>query len=189
MRKYLKPSQEENKSSLVSDKEKSLFENFFGKEVDFSKQELKQIERSIVQVSEKKNFSPYPLPELLQRYELNKPGFSDKIIGYIDKNMEHRIKVDEHKMYIEKQSIEQEIRFLDNQNSRVKRSQWFAFIIAMTGASGAIVCAFLGLQVLGAALVGFPIASIISNFLVSRESKDEKAEKNDQFLKGGLSDG
>ena len=190
MKKQSKPLKKKDKTTLTPGKKKDQFLDFLEKEIgipneilselDIPENKIKKIEKFIsVQISSKKISSPYPPPELLADYEKNKPGFTDKVIEYIDKNMEHRFNVDKHKMEIENKSISLDKIYLESNISKTRRSQWFAFIIAITGIGGAIVCALLKLEVLGAALVGFPLASIISHFLVGRKSKEKREDKKD----------
>lgn len=188
MKTKSKPLKKKDKEALTPGEKKELFLSFLEKEIgippevlselDLPENKIKKIEKFIsVEISSTKISSPYPPPDFLEQYEKNNPGFIDKIIEYIDKNMEHRFDVDKHKMEIDKEIIALDKIYLESNITKTKRSQWFAFIIAITGIGGAIVCAFLKLEILGAALVGFPLASIISHFLVSRDSKDKKKGK------------
>lgn len=176
-----KASQQETKkenSLAPGDKKKLKFLlKFFQEELEIPEDKIKEIEKIVSVIEISRITSPYPPPELLDHYEKIHPGFIEKIIAYIDKNQEDRIKLNQHNMGIEKSDIAMVEKFLESNHSITRRSQWQAFIIALIGLSGGIICAFLKLEVLGAAFVGFPLASIISNFFAGRDSKKNRLKK------------
>jgi len=185
-----KPKQLDKNKNQSSDSppKKEIFIEFLEKEIgippevlskiDIPEKKIERFEQFVsVEISRTSIKSHYPPPDLLKEYEKIKPGLIGKILKTIDRNMEHRIEVDKHKMEIEKSVVDLDKEYLDKNYSKVKRGQWFAFVIGAGGIVGVIICAFLKLEILGAALVGFPIASIISHFLASREPKESK-EKN-----------
>lgn len=166
---------DKNNSSLTpEDKRKiGLMLKYLQEELEIPEDKIKEIEKIVSVIEISKITSPYPPPELLDHYEKVYPGFINKIIEYIDKNQEQRIKAQQHHAEVEKLDIGIAEKFLEYSYFNTKRGQWQAFIIALIGLTGGIICAFLKLEVLGAAFVGFPLASIISNFLVSRNSKEK----------------
>ena len=72
-----------------------------------------------------------------------------------------------------------EIKLVNHEIKKTSKGQNFALVTALTGIIGAVICAFLGKEVIGAVLGGSTLVSLVSSFLSAKQKK--KKEKNDDY--------
>jgi uncharacterized membrane protein len=106
---------------------------------------------------------PLPDPEMLKKYDEIYPGFANRIVTQAEVQTAHRIE-------LEKKVI----------GSDVVKSYMgiiFAFIIGMTGITGGIYLATIGLVGEGLGMSGATVAALAGTFLYGANSKRKIKEK------------
>jgi uncharacterized membrane protein len=105
---------------------------------------------------------PLPSPQILKEYNEILPDAAERIF-----NMAEKAQV--HYETTEQRLVELEIK-------KVSRGQFLAFIIAITGMAGAVVCAFLGQVTIGSIIGGATLISIVPNFISGKRKKKREAD-------------
>jgi len=77
-----------------------------------------------------------------------------------------------------------EIKLVDHEIKKTGKGQNFALATALTGIVGAVICAFLDQEIIGAVVGGSTLASLVSSFLSAKQKK--KQEKNDDNHEEGI---
>jgi uncharacterized membrane protein len=117
---------------------------------------------------------PLPSPDTLKKYNDIIPDAADRIFKMAEKSQVHRENIDHQQMDIVKARVESEIK-------KINKGQDYALIIALTGITGAIICAFLNQVAIGSVLGGSTVVTLVSLFLSEklRKRKEENNEDND----------
>lgn len=102
---------------------------------------------------------PLPSPEMLKEYNKILPDSAERIFRMAEKAQDH-YEATERKL------IELEIK-------KVPKGQNFAFIIAITGIIGAVICAFLGQVTIGSIIGGATLISVVPYFIPRKRKKKE----------------
>lgn len=93
---------------------------------------------------------PIPSPEILKQYDEILPGLADRIMMMAEKQINHRIKLEELE-------LKEEVKLK-------KRGQIFAFIIAFCGFAGSVWLVSIGYSMSGVILAGSILLSLVFVF-------------------------
>ena len=111
-------------------------------------------EQKIIQQEQTIHFSgPLPPPQILEQYNKIIPGSAERIIKMAEQQATHR-------MALEK---------TDSNNS--KKGVYFAFIIGVTGITGAVILGLFGQQASAGILGGGTLVSLVGAFIYGTKSK------------------
>lgn len=127
-------------------------------------EECEKIEKVAALIFRKYHAGPLPPPETLKEYNEILPDAAERIFSMAEKEQEHQHTT--------------EIKLVDHEIKKTSKGQNFALVTAITGIVGAVICAFLGQEVIGAVVGGSTLASLVSSFLSAKQKK--KKEKNDE---------
>ena len=133
-------------------------------------EECEKIEKVAALILRKYHAGPLPPPETLKEYNEILPDAAERIFSMAEKEQEHHHTT--------------EIMLVDHEIKKTSKGQNFALITALTGTVGAVICAFLGQEVIGAVVGGSTLASLVSSFLSAKQKK--KREKNDDNREGEI---
>lgn len=109
------------------------------------------------------NSGPIPPPEILSRYNTVVPNGADRLLVLAEKQTNHR--------------IELENKVLDSDIRRSDRGLIFGLVIALAGFGFAFGLACLGHPKVGALFGAAPLATLVTVFITSNNSKREEREK------------
>ncbi|NIM15602.1 MAG: hypothetical protein GTO45_26795 [Candidatus Aminicenantes bacterium] len=176
MKEKLNQPNKKNKNDLSPEREKKGIINFFEKEFGIPGEALKNIDVSKINIGKFSSYeAPFPHPELLREYENLKPGAIDILFNYVDKNLNHRIEMDNHKVVVEKNSIEMGRKYFELYKKLTLRGQLFSFFVALIDIGAALTCAFLNQPVVGAAIIA-PLIGILSYLAFFKPDKRVKSK-------------
>lgn len=178
MKKKSNPSDKERDNSTSLEKKKKDILVFLEKEFGIPKEALKNVDISKINIERFSTYEysfkgPFPHPELLRDYEDIKPGAVDTLFKYIDRNLNHRIEMDNHSVSVEKNSIEMGKEYFELYKKLTLRGQLFSFFIALVDIGAAVTCAFLNQPVIGAAIIA-PLVGILSYLAFLKPVKNGK---------------
>lgn len=184
MKKKTKPLDKEKEQSKALEEKKKEILKFLEKEFGIPEEALKKVDISKINVEKFCTYEysfkgPFPHPELLQEYEKIKPGAVDILFKYVDRNLNHRIEIDNHKASVEKNSIEMGKKYFELYKKLTLRGQIFSFFIVLVDIGAAVTCAFLNQPVIGAAIIA-PLVGILSYMAFFRPNKKNRAMDKDQ---------
>lgn len=108
---------------------------------------------------------PLPSPEILKEYNKILPDAAERIFKMAEKAQDH-YEITERKI-------------VDLEIKKVSRGQILAFLIAITGIAGAVVCAFLGQIAIGSIIGGATLISIIPHFITGKRKKKDNDHQKD----------
>ena len=133
---------------------------------------------------------PIPSPSMFSDYEEIMPGSGDRILTLVEKQQEHRIKMQDVELNA---VIQVEEAQLDAAIQRDRRGMWLGFILALGLLGLSVYGISLGYALESVGLVGGSIASLAGVFVYSHHSsrKDlrEKREASKESLTLELPDG
>lgn len=109
---------------------------------------------------------PLPSPEMLKKYNEILPNAAERVFRMAEKAQDHY--------------EETEKKLVDLEIKKVPKGQNHAFMIAITGIVGAVICAFLGQVTIGSIIGGATLISVVPHFI---PGKRKKKEDNDYQLK------
>jgi uncharacterized membrane protein len=184
MKKKSNQSDKERDQSNSLEKQKKDILVFLEKEFGIPKEALKNLDISKTNIEKISTYEysfkgPFPHPELLRDYEDIKPGAVDTLFKYIDKNLNHRIEMDNHKVFVERNNIEMGREYFKLYKKLTLRGQLFSFFIALVDIGAAVTCAFLSQPVIGAAIIA-PLVGILSYLAFLKPEKSGKQNIKDQ---------
>lgn len=126
-------------------------------------EECEKIEKVAALILRKYHAGPLPPPETLKEYNEILPDAAERIFSMAEKEQEHHHTT--------------ELMLVDHEIKKTSKGQNFALVTALTGIVGAVICAFLGQEIIGAVVGGSTLASLVSSFLSAKQKK--KKEKSD----------
>ena len=109
---------------------------------------------------------PLPSPEMLKKYNEILPNAAERVFRMAERAQDHY--------------EETEKKLVDLEIKKVPKGQNHAFMIAITGIVGAVICAFLGQVTIGSIIGGATLISVVPHFI---PGKRKKKEDNDYQLK------
>jgi uncharacterized membrane protein len=122
-------------------------------------EECEKIEKVAALILRKYHAGPLPSPETLKEYNEILPDAAERIFSMAEKEQEHHHTT--------------EIKLVDHEIRKTSKGQNFALVTALTGIVGAVICAFLGQEIIGAVVGGSTLASLVSSFLSAKQKKVE----------------
>lgn len=184
MKKKSKPLDKEKGQSKSLEKRKEEILKFLEEEFGIPEEALKKVDISKINVEKISTYEysfkgPFPHPELLREYENIKPGAVDILFKYVDRNLNHRIEMDNHNASVEKNSIEMGKKYFELYKKLTLRGQIFSFFIVLVDIGAAVTCAFLNQPVIGAAIIA-PLVGILSYMAFFRPDKKIRPKDKDQ---------
>ena len=106
---------------------------------------------------------PLPSPKILKEYNVILPDAAERIFKMAEKAQEHY------------ETTEQKL--VDFEIKKVSKGQILAFIIAITGMVGAVICAFLGQVTIGSIIGGATLISVVPHFFPGKRKKKQNDEQ------------
>jgi uncharacterized membrane protein len=103
---------------------------------------------------------------MLKKYNEILPNAAERVFRMAEKAQDHY--------------EETEKKLIDLEIKKVPKGQNHAFMIAITGIVGAVICAFLGQVTIGSIIGGATLISVVPHFI---PGKRKKKEDNDYQLK------
>ena len=107
---------------------------------------------------------PLPHPEILAKYNQIIPNGAERIMCMAEKQMNHRMGLDNEKLGMDKMILESDIR-------RSDRGVIFGFVIAILIILGGFGLILAGIQVIGIVAIITPLISIIGIFVYTERSR------------------
>jgi uncharacterized membrane protein len=98
----------------------------------------------------------FPPPEAIERYEAINPGTFDRLVTMAERQQQ---------AVIESAAEARRFQRADNQ-----RGQYLGFIVTVLAILGAVICGYLGLPWIAAALVGVPVLSVANALIESAKA-------------------
>ncbi|MGE5343169.1 MAG: DUF2335 domain-containing protein [Candidatus Omnitrophota bacterium] len=108
---------------------------------------------------------PLPSPESLREYSTILPDAPDRIFHMAENLQNHYIRTEE--------------KLVDLELKKVPRGQNHAFIIAIIGIIGAVVCAYLKQATIGSIIGGATLISLVPQFIYGERTKKSEKKENE----------
>jgi len=103
---------------------------------------------------------PIPPPDMLQQYDEIYPGLSKQIVDNAFSETTHR------------QGLEKDV--VPHELSRLKRGQWFGFVIAILGIAAAVYLGAIGQTTVAAVLGGSTVLGLVTVFVIGKKWKQKQ---------------
>lgn len=116
--------------------------------------------------------SPLPPPEVLEAYERNLPGITERILASFEKEGEHRRSSDKFQQELVRE-------YHQNHARLTSRGQICGMIVVILGLSVAAFLGWAGKQVVAGIIAALDLVGLASVFLYHEHIKKENAKEND----------
>ena len=123
---------------------------------------------------------PIPSPSMFSDYEGIMPGSGDRILTLVEKQQEHRMKMQEAEL---KAAIQVEETQLNAAIQRDRRGMWLGFVLALGLMGLSVYGISLGYALESVGLAGGSIASLAAVFIYSHRSSRKDLQEKHEALK------
>lgn len=113
---------------------------------------------------------PIPPSGELAHYEEILPGLANRIMALAEQALEAEV---EDRRGV-RQTADMQVRL---EASAVKRGQWFAFIVALSGIAGSLGAVYLGSPTTASIIAGSTLTVLVGSFLGTRRTRSHEDDK------------